>query len=108
MERSHMNEPNSMNRLENQLRSWTPRQPSATLERRLFDLIVPTRPAAVPAHAWHWLAPVLGCCLVLLVLMNERPLPRVGACEDDGEGSWSGPFPSAKFRQIKIGRASCR
>jgi hypothetical protein len=97
-----MSEPNPMTDLENQLRSWTPRPPSAKLERRLFAAGLPGCPAEVTAPAWHWLAPVLGCCVVLLVLMNERPLPRVVAQESGGEGGWSGPFPSPKFRQISL------
>ncbi len=60
-----------MNDLEKWLFSWTPRRPSARLERRLFA----ARPA--PAEAllpfrFGWLAPTTVALALMCVLLNQR------------------------------------
>jgi len=60
-----------MNELEKQLGWWTPRHPSARLERRLFA----AAPApAVPLLPFRstWLAPVTGTLALVCVLFNQR------------------------------------
>jgi hypothetical protein len=64
---------NDWNRLENQLRSWKPRQPSPGLKARLF----PNGSAGVEselswATALHWFAPALAV-LCLSTFMLARP-----------------------------------
>lgn len=62
-----------MNPLEAQLRSWTPRRPSAKLERSLFR-----RPSAAPRQTGmiFWLGPVTACLLfVCVVLSQQRSAP---------------------------------
>jgi hypothetical protein len=63
---------NDWNPLENQLRSWTPRRPSARLKARLFPSAdtpetIPTRPAR-----WAWFAPVTALFLLLSLVVGER------------------------------------
>jgi hypothetical protein len=55
-----------MNSLENQLRSWRPRRPSAGLKRRLFG-------NPLPKVRWVLgsLAPVTACALVTLSVFNS-------------------------------------
>ena len=73
---------NETNPLETQLRSWTPRRPSAGLERRLFRQ--PKR-APRPAHSLNWLVPVTACLLFASLILNQRgaanlsDAPRSGA-----------------------------
>jgi hypothetical protein len=62
---------NEMNDLEKWLYSWTPRRPSARLDRRLFA----ARPA--PAEAllpfrFGWLAPTTVALALMCVLLNQR------------------------------------
>ena len=60
---------NEMNPLEAQLRSWTPRPPSARLERRLFAGPVETRPMS---PSWvHWFAPAMACLLFATLAVNN-------------------------------------
>lgn len=71
-----MNE-NEMKSLENRLRSWRPRRPSATLKWRLFL----ARAAGVPRliRVAGWLTPATVCALLALVAMNsESGLPVGG------------------------------
>jgi hypothetical protein len=60
-----------MNELEKWLYSWTPRHPSAKLERRLFG----ARPAPVEAllpFRFGWLAPTTVALALMCVLFNQR------------------------------------
>ena len=66
--------------LERQLYSWTPRRPSARLERRLFAA------TAVPADTlapfrFNWLAPATAALALTCVLFNQRfgPAPSGSA-----------------------------
>ena len=55
--------------LENQLRSWQPRQPSPRIKRRLF-------PSANNDTAGLWLrclAPAAACLLLAITIMNQEP-----------------------------------
>jgi len=61
---------NELNSWETQLRSWTPRRPSAGLKARLF-----ARPVAARRErpfALGWLAPATVCLLMILVTFNQR------------------------------------
>ena len=69
-----------MNELENQLRSWAPRRPSARLERSLFHsapaLPRVEPPAAATVH-WPslrlgWLAPAMGLVVLFLAIHTQR------------------------------------
>jgi len=55
-----------MNSLENQLRSWRPRRPSARVERRVFG-------NSLPKLRWIFgsLAPVTACALLTLSVFNS-------------------------------------
>ena len=57
--------------LEKQLHSWTPRRPSARLERRLFA--AQTVPAdALAPFRFNWLAPTTAALALACVLFNQR------------------------------------
>jgi hypothetical protein len=60
--------------MEHQLRSWTPRNPSAKLKARLFpgaEHAVLESPSPFSGR-WTWLAPVMGCFLALMVISGTR------------------------------------
>jgi len=66
-----MNEMNETSALEKQLLLWTPRRPSAKLERRLFA----ARPApaeTLSSLRFGWLAPATAAVMLLCVLFNQR------------------------------------
>ena len=66
-----MTEMNETSALEKQLLLWTPRHPSARLERRLFA----ARPAPTEALSllrFSWLAPATAAVMLLCVLFNQR------------------------------------
>jgi hypothetical protein len=58
-----------MNLLENQLRSWQPRRPSARIKRRLF-------PSASAREAsglsLRWLAPAAACLMLALTIASQQ------------------------------------
>ena len=60
---------NETNPLETQLRSWTPRRPSAKLERTLFR-----HPPAAPRPDGmaFWLGPVTACLLFVCVILSQQ------------------------------------
>ncbi len=63
-----------MNDLEAQLRSWAPRRPSASLERRLFA----PRPAmaeTLPAFRLDWLAPATVGLMLLGLFLSHHSNP---------------------------------
>lgn len=60
-----------MNELEKLLRSWTPRHPSARLERRLFAGAPAVEEALLPFRL-TWLAPVTVGIMLMCVLFNQR------------------------------------
>ena len=62
--------------LENLLRSWQPRQPSAAIKSRLFP-----EPEHKRQFSWtvRWLAPTFACGLIALAaLLQEGPFTRLG------------------------------
>ncbi len=63
-----------MNELEARLRSWAPRRPSASVERRLFSPRPPAaRPAETPAFRSGWLAAgAAATVLAGLFLLNHN------------------------------------
>ena len=63
---------NETNPLETQLRSWTPRRPSAKLERHLFH-----RPSVAPRPTGlvFWLGPVTACLLFVCVVFSQHSPP---------------------------------
>ena len=67
---------NETNPLETRLRSWTPRRPSAGLERRLFP-----RPKRAPrkAHSLSWLVPVTACLLFAGLILNPQGAANLSA-----------------------------
>lgn len=61
--------------LENQLRYWVPRRPSARLERRLFgsrDERVESEAGAAASFRMGWLAPATAALVALCVLYSQR------------------------------------
>lgn len=69
--------------MEKLLLSWTPRRPSAGLERRIFA----SRPAtaeALPAFRFSWLAPATAALMLLCVLFNQRYGPAISGSATPG------------------------
>src|ERR1041385_3251378 len=80
---------NQLEMLENRLRSWTPRKPSAALKARLFGPCPARQTGAGPFHqpmagggtaalhfepsAWHWLAPAFGLLLLTMIVFSNSP-----------------------------------
>ena len=62
---------NEMNELEKHLLLWTPRRPSAKLERRLFAA-GPAWAETLPPFRFTWLAPATAALMLLCVLFNQR------------------------------------
>jgi len=60
-----------MNELEKWLHSWTPRHPSARLERRLFAASPASEEALLPFR-FGWLAPMTVALALMCVLFNQR------------------------------------
>jgi hypothetical protein len=79
---------NDWNLLEKRLAGWTPRPPSSRVEKRIFS--DPPGNAASPALGWSWLAPVMGCFLMLTVISN----PRQATLEGTSSGA---PHPHAPW-----------
>ena len=66
-----MNKMNETSELENQLLLWTPRRPSAGLERGLFaGGVAPAE--AMPPFRFTWLAPVTATLMLMCVLFNQH------------------------------------
>ncbi len=65
---------NNWNPWESRLRSWTPRHPSTTLKRKIFLARSESqeRTANDWVGPWRWLAPALGCLLVVASIFNPR------------------------------------
>ena len=71
-----MNE-NEMKSLESRLRSWRPRQPSATLKWRLFLARALNVPRMVRVAGW--LTPTTACALLTILILNsENAVPAGG------------------------------
>ena len=62
---------NEMTELETKLYSWTPRRPSARLERRLFAARTVPEDTLVDFR-FNWLAPVSAALALACVLFNQR------------------------------------
>ena len=60
-----------MNELEKWLHSWTPRHPSARLERRLFAVRSAPEDTLFPFR-FGWLAPTTVALALMCVLFNQR------------------------------------
>ena len=56
---------------ENQMRSWRPRRPSATLKDFIFSGPAEPRPASMQ-WLWGGLMPTMACVLLTLVTMNRN------------------------------------
>jgi len=72
-----------MQSLENRLRSWRPRRPSATLRYRLFLTLAAhgARIANMPRmlRVASWLTPATACALLTLLILNsENTAPATG------------------------------
>jgi hypothetical protein len=66
-----MSKMNEMSNLERQLHLWTPRRPSARLERRLFAAAAAPVEVLLPFRV-TWLAPVTAALMLMCVLFNQR------------------------------------
>jgi hypothetical protein len=78
-----MNETNEMNELETQLGLWTPRHPSARLERRLFAAGAAPVEALLPFR-FTWLAPATAALMLMCVLFNQRYAASLSAATTPG------------------------
>jgi hypothetical protein len=65
-----MNEPTH---LENHLRFWTLRRPSAKIHAKLFAVEAQPAPVKYPIFSWNWLAPSAICIFTMLVMLGARP-----------------------------------
>ena len=72
-----------MSELERQLYSWTPRRPSARLERRLFAARTAQADALVPFRV-NWLAPATAALALACVLFNQRYGPSFSTSVGSG------------------------
>jgi hypothetical protein len=61
-----------MSELEKQWRSWTPRHPSARLERRLFAAGPAAADEVLLPFRFTWLAPATAALMLMCVLFNQR------------------------------------
>ena len=64
-----------MNTLENRLRGWQPRPPSAELRQRLFPQLSPNRGSDVCpglTHLWAWLTPATVAVMVLFLTLDQH------------------------------------
>jgi hypothetical protein len=77
------NELNELSELEKQLRLWTPRHPSARLERRLFAGGPAAAEALLPFRV-TWLAPVTAALMLMCVLFNQRYGATLSAAANPG------------------------
>ena len=66
---------NDWNQLENRLRSWRPRRPSAKLRARLFPQTGQSVTEMLSRTARHWLAPAMAMCLLAMMMLGNS-LPR--------------------------------
>ncbi|MGA2864446.1 MAG: hypothetical protein ABSF95_08150 [Verrucomicrobiota bacterium] len=67
-----------MNDLEARLRSWVPRRPSASLEKRLFG----RRPAGAvppPGFRLNWLAPATAAVLLAGLFLSQHYNAHIGS-----------------------------
>jgi hypothetical protein len=64
---------NEINQLENRLRSWTPRRPSAGLKRRLFPIPAEAENDWPDPIGWRWLAPAMALCVAALIVLARSP-----------------------------------
>ncbi len=75
--------------LETRLHCWTPRRPSAGLERRLFGGELPAPRAAI----WlGWLAPAMACLLFAGLVLHPPDATRRG--NPLPQGAWVGAILS--------------
>ena len=63
--------------------SWTPRRPSARLERRLFAA-GPAVAEALPSFRLSWLAPATAALMLMGVLFNQRYGPALSGSASSG------------------------
>ena len=62
-----------MNQLENSLRSWTPRRPSASIKHRLFPNAAVVESELPDALAWRWLLPAMALFVGALLILAKSP-----------------------------------
>lgn len=72
-----------MDELETRLFSWTPRPPSAGLERRLFAA-GPAADEALLPFRFSWLAPATAGLMLLCVVFNQRYGPTLSGSASPG------------------------
>src|SRR5215471_8637459 len=88
---TNMNE-NEINDLEQQLRSWVPRHPSAKVSRRLFAQAaapgasggIAAESQPVPTFRLGWLAPVAASFLLMGLFFNQRNGPAISGSAASG------------------------
>ena len=82
---------NDLSQVEKQLRSWTPRQPSAALRARIFDAAsqemvqAPSSRATVPA--WQWLAPAMAVFVIAMMSWTDGARSSFISSSDHGTAS---------------------
>jgi hypothetical protein len=65
------------------LHSWTPRRPSARLEREIFAA-KPAPVEALPPFRFSWLAPATAVVALMCVLFNQRYVASFSAARGAG------------------------
>jgi hypothetical protein len=84
---------NELSHVEKQLRSWTPRQPSAALRAKIFDVAAASAdeveaassPARVPA--WQWLAPAMAVFVIAMMSWTDGAQSSFISTADQGTSS---------------------
>src|SRR5437016_4036182 len=60
-----------LNQLENSLRSWTPRRPSASIKQRLFPNTAAVEHDLPDPLAWRWLLPAMALFVGALLVLAK-------------------------------------
>jgi hypothetical protein len=69
---------NNLNEMEKELRHWTPRRPSAGLEKALFGPADADSRRFAPGLGFRWLAPVTACLLLTFAVWQETGVSARG------------------------------
>src|SRR5687767_10879029 len=82
---------NDLSQVEKQLRSWTPRQPSAALRARIFEP-APAEEVEAPASrahmpAWQWLAPAMAVFVIAMMSWTDGVRSSFISSGDHGASS---------------------
>jgi hypothetical protein len=102
---------NEVSQLEKQLRSWTPRPPSAALKARIFGgaEAISVEPAAnaedsAPARvpAWQWLAPAMAVFVAAMMSWSDGVSSFISSNPSGVSSALSSPEMAAYYSPIHL------